>query len=69
MSSSGSHHVLYVRVSITTNLQLGINRYTNTKEKMINKISANDFLLLLSLKVCTSYKSDEQQEEIHDSIK
>ena len=36
---------------------------------MINKISANDFLLLLSLKVCTSYKSDEQQEEIHDSIK
>ena len=69
MSSSGSHHVLYVRVSITTNLQLGISRYTNTKEKMINKISANDFLLLLSLKVCTSYKSDEQPEEIHDSIK
>ena len=69
MSSSRSHHVLYARVSTATNSQHGINRYTNAKDKMIYKISPNDFLLLLSLKVCTSYKSDEHPGEIHDSIK
>ena len=50
MSSSRSHHVLCRKCNFYYNKSAATNKQENDKKMSLN----NDFLLFLSLKVCTS---------------